>query len=93
MGKLPALMVAHAMYWATSGPAAHLVAGLWLLVLWLPTFWEVWRDTHSSWPGLALEYRCLGGNVLAVVGYFPADQDLDMVRSILAWALGVIAPR
>ena len=48
---------------------------------------------HSSGRGVALEYHCWGGHVLAVVVYFPADHDLDMVRSILAWAMGVMAPR
>ena len=53
VGKLPALMVAHAMYWATFTPAAHPAAGVGLLVRWHPTFWEVWRDRHSSGRGLA----------------------------------------
>ena len=48
---------------------------------------------QSSGRGIALEYHCRGGHVLAVVVYFPADQDLDMVRSILAWVMGVMAPR
>ena len=93
VGKLPALMVVHAMYWATFTPAAHPGAGVGLLVRWHPTFREVWRDMHSSGRGVALEYHCRGGHILAVVVYFPADHDLDMVRSILAWALGVMALR
>ena len=93
VGKLPALTVVHAMYWATFTPAAHPAAGVGLLVRWHPTFREVRRDMHSSGRGVALEYHCRGGHVLAVVVYFPADQDLDMMRSILAWALGIIAPR
>ena len=93
VGKLPALMVVHAMYWATFTPAAHPAAGVGLLVRWHPTFREVWRDMHSSGRGVALEYHCRGGHILAVVVYFAADQDLDMVRSNLAWALGVMAPR
>ena len=64
-----------------------------MLVRWHPTFREVWRDMHSSGRGIALEYHCRGGHVLAVVVYFPADQDLDVVRSLLAWILGVMAPR
>ena len=28
-----------------------------------------------------------------MVVYFPADQDADMVRSLLAWVLSVLAPR
>ena len=93
VGKLPALVVVHATYWATFTPAAHAAAVVGLLVRWHPTFREVWRDMHSSRRGVALEYHCRGGHILAVVVYFPADQDLDMVRSILAWALGVMAPR
>ena len=93
VGKLPALMVVHAVDWATFTPAAYPAAGVGLLVRWHPTFREVWRDMHSNGRGVALEYHCRGGHVLAVLVYFPADQDLDMVRSILAWALGVIAPR
>ena len=30
---------------------------------------------------------------LAMVGYFPPEQDFDAVWSLLAWALGVLAPR
>ena len=93
VGKLPALMVVHAMYWATFTPAVHPAAGVGLLVRWHPTFREIWRDMHSGGRGVALEYHSRGGHVLAVVVYFPADQDLDMVRSILAWVLGVMAPR
>ena len=93
VGKLPALLVVHAMYSAKFSPAAHPAAGVGFLVRWHPTFREVWRDMHSSGRGVALEYQCQGGHILAVVVYFPADQDLDMVRSILAWALGVMAPR
>ena len=93
VGKMPANMVVHAMYWATFTPAAHPAAGVGLLVRWHPTFREVWRDMHSSGRGVALEYHCRGGHILAVVVYFPADQDLDVVRSILSWALGVMAPR
>ena len=51
------------------------------------------RRMPSSGRGIALEYRSRGGHILAVVVYFPADQDLDVVRSLLAWALGVMAPR
>ena len=93
VGKLPTLMVVHAIYWATFTPAAHPAAGVGVLVRWHPTFREIWRDMNSSGCGIALEYHCRGGHVLAVVVYFPADQDLDMVRSILAWVLGVMAPR
>ena len=93
VGKMPANIVAHAMYWATFTPAVHPAAGVGLLVRWHPTFREVWRDIHSSGRGVALEYHCRGGHILAVVVYFPADQDLDVVRSILSWALGVMAPR
>ena len=93
VGKLPALMVVHAMYWAAFTQAAHPAAGVGMLVRWHPTFREVWRDMHSSGRGMALEYHCRGGHVLAVMVYFPADQDLDVVRSILAWVLGIMAPR
>ena len=93
VGKLPAHMVVHAMYWAAFTQAAHPAAGVGVLVRWHPTFREVGRDMHSSGRGIALEYRCRGGHVLAVMVYFPADQDLDVVRSLLAWVLGVMAPR
>ena len=92
VGKLPARMVVHAMYCAALTPAAHPAAGVGVLVRWHPTFWEVGRDVHSSGRGIALEYRCRGGHILAVLVYFPVDQDLDVVRSILACALGVMAP-
>ena len=93
VGNLPTRMVVHAMYWSTFTPAAHPAAGVGVLVRWHSTFREIWRDMHSSGRGIALEYHCRGGHVLAVVVYLPADQDLDMVRSILAWVLGVMAPR
>ena len=32
-------------------------------------------------------------HILAVVVCFPADRDVDVVRSLLAWALSVMAPR
>ena len=72
VAKLPAHMVAHAMYWAAFTQAAHPAAGVGILVRWHPTFLEVGRDTHSSGRGLALEYRSRGGHILAVVVYFPA---------------------
>ena len=93
VGKLPAHMVVHAMYWAALTQAAHPAAGVRVLVRWHPTFRSVGRDVHSKGKGIAFEYRSQGGHVLAVVVYFPADKDLDVVRSLLAWALGVMAPR
>ena len=92
VGKLPAHMGVHAMYWAPFTQAAHPAAGVRVLVRWHPTFREVGRDVHSSGQGIALEYRSRGGHILAVVVYFPADQDLDVRRSLLAWALGGMAP-
>ena len=93
VGKMPNNVVVHAMYWAAFTPAAHPAAGVGLLMRWHPNLWEVWQDIHSSGRGVALEYHFRGGHVLAVVVFFPADQDLDVVRSILSWALGVMAPR
>ena len=93
VGKLPAHMVAHAMYWVTFTQVAHPAAGVGILMCWPPTFLEVGRDTFSSGRGLALEYRSRGGRILAVVVCFPADQDVDMVRTLLAWVLSVMAPR
>ena len=72
--------------------AAHPAAGVGILVRWHPTFLEVGRDVHSSGRGIALEYRSRGGHMLAVVVYFLADHDVDVVRSLLAWVLGVMAP-
>ena len=93
VGKLSAKMVVHAMYWAASTPAAHPAAGPGMLVRWHPTFREMGRNLHSSGRGLVLEYRCQAGHILAVEVFFPADQGLDVVRSLLAWALGIMAPR
>ena len=93
VGKLPAHMVAHAMYWAAFTQAAHPAACVGILIHWHPTFLEVGGDTHSNGRGLAVEYRSRGGRILAVVVYFPADQDVDLVRSLLAWVLSVLAPR
>ena len=93
VGKLPTHMVVHAMYWATFTQAAHPAAGVGVLVRCHPTFLEVGRHIHSSGRGIALEYRSRGGHVLAVVVFFPVDQDVDLLRSLLAWVLGVMAPR
>ena len=57
VGKLPAHIVAHAMYWAAFTQAAHPAAGVGIPVRWHPTVLEVGRDIHSSGLGLALEYR------------------------------------
>ena len=93
VGKLPALMVVHAMYWGTFNQAAHPAAGLGVLVRCHPTFGEVWRDVHTGGRSIALEYHCRRGHVLAVVVYFPGHQDLDVVHSLLACILGVVSPR
>ena len=93
VGKLPALMVVHAMYWAAFTQAAYPAAGMGMLVRWHPIFGKIAKDVHFRGRGIALEYHCRGGHVLAVVVYFPADQDMDVVRSILACVLVVIAPR
>ena len=55
VGKLPTLMVVHAMYWATFTLEAHPAARVGVLVRWQPTFREIWRDTHYSGRGIALE--------------------------------------
>ena len=72
---------------------AHPAAGVGILVRWHPTFLEVGRDVHTIGRGLALEYRSHRGQMLAVVVYFPAYQDVDVVRSLLARVLSVMAPR
>ena len=93
VGKLPSHMVAHAMYWAAFTQAAHPAASVAILVHRHRTFLGVGRDIHSSARGLVLEYRSRGGHIVAVVVYFPADKDVDVVRSLLAWVLSVMAPR
>ena len=51
---------------------------------WRPTFGEVGKDIHFSGRGIALEFQSRGGHILAVVVYFPADHNVDVVRSLLA---------
>ena len=92
VGKLLSNMVAHVMYRATFTPAAHPAAGVGVLIGWHPIFQEIGRDMHPNGRGLALEYRSRGGRFLALVCYFPADQDVDVIRNLLAWALGLLAP-
>ena len=89
---MPAHMVAHAMYWAAFTQATHPAARVGILVHWHPTFLEVGRDIHSIGRGLALDYRSCGAHILAVVVYFPADHEVDVVRSLLALVLSVMAP-
>ena len=60
---------------------------------WHPTSLEVGRDIHSNRRGIALEYRICEGHIMAVVVCFPADHDADLVRSLPAWVLSVMAPR
>ena len=66
VGKLPAHMVVHAMYWAAFTQTAHPAASVGVLVGWHPSFREVGRDMHSTGRCIALEYRCRGRHVLAV---------------------------
>ena len=63
-----------------------------MLIRWHPTFWEIGRDVHPIGHGVALEYRSRGGRILALAGYFPADQDVEVVCSLLAFALSFLAP-
>ena len=71
VGKLPAHMVAHTMYWAAFTQAVHPAAGVGIKIHRHPTFLKVGRDTHSSGRGLALEYQSRGGGHPGRGGLFP----------------------
>ena len=56
VGKLPVHIVAHAMHWAAFTQAAHLAAGVGILIRWHPTLFWRWGETPIP-VGEALPWR------------------------------------
>ena len=79
--------------WATFTSDTHTAAGVSILICWHSIFQEFARHMHTSGRALTVEYRSHPEEFLALVCYFPADEDADVVRSLLAWALSLLAPR